>query len=100
MTEHLAAAPSTAGSGATVATAGTVGPVGPVGRVGPCTQRRTVLAALPGIVLLPGIASVAPTVTSTSVSGSRTRPVCAAVRSAIAWRSSGTPVPGGYWLWP
>ena len=60
MTEHLAAAPSTAGSGATVATVatgGTVGPVGPVGRVGPCTQRRTVLAALPGIVLLPGIAS-------------------------------------------
>ena len=26
-------------------------------RVGPCTQRRTVLMALPGIVLLPGIAS-------------------------------------------
>ncbi|MFN3339102.1 MAG: Rieske (2Fe-2S) protein [Dietzia sp.] len=25
--------------------------------VGPCTQRRTVLAALPGIILLPGIAS-------------------------------------------
>ena len=31
---------------------------GPVGtRVGPCTQRRAVLAALPGIVLLPGIAA-------------------------------------------
>ncbi|WP_354057431.1 Rieske (2Fe-2S) protein [Dietzia sp. 2505] len=36
MTEHPAAAPVT---------------------VGPCTQRRTVLAALPGIILLPGIAS-------------------------------------------
>lgn len=37
MTEHLAAAPSTT--------------------VGPCMQRRSVLAALPGIVLLPGIVS-------------------------------------------
>ena len=28
--------------------------------VGPCTQRRTVLLALPGIVMLPGIASALP----------------------------------------
>ena len=47
MTEPLAAAPSTAGS----ATAGSAT------RVGPCTQRRAVLAALPGIVLLPGVAA-------------------------------------------
>lgn len=46
MTEHLAAVQSAASSaGARAAT------------VGPCTQRRTVLAALPGIVLLPGIVS-------------------------------------------
>ena len=48
MTEPLAAATSAS----TGAAAG-----GPATRVGPCTQRRAVLAALPGIILLPGIAS-------------------------------------------
>ena len=43
MTEPLAAATSASTGAATT--------------VGPCTQRRTVLAALPGIILLPGIAS-------------------------------------------
>lgn len=32
-------------------------PLGPTTAVGPCTQRRAVLAALPGIVVLPGILS-------------------------------------------
>lgn len=52
MTEPLAAAQSAAASRAGVAPAGARRAA-----VGPCTQRRTVLAALPGIVLLPGIAS-------------------------------------------
>lgn len=48
MTEHLAALqPSSAQAG----------PLGQAAAVGPCTQRRAVLAALPGIVLLPGILS-------------------------------------------
>lgn len=49
MTEHLAATQSAAQS---VSSAGAR-----AATVGPCMQRRTVLAALPGIVLLPGIVS-------------------------------------------
>jgi nitrite reductase/ring-hydroxylating ferredoxin subunit len=48
MTEPLAAASSTTGS---------VTAAGPSRTIGPCTQRRTILAAIPGIILLPGIAS-------------------------------------------
>ena len=50
MTEHLTSAQSVAQSVAPSAG-------GPAATVGPCMQRRTVLAALPGIVLLPGIVS-------------------------------------------
>jgi hypothetical protein len=42
------------------------------------------------------IASVAPTVTSTSVSGSCSRPYRAERSAAIADRSTGMPEPGGY----
>ena len=34
------------------------------------------------------------------MSGSRTSPVRERSSSAIAWRNSVTPAPGGYWLWP
>ena len=46
------------------------------------------------------MASVAPTVTSTSVSGSRSRPYQARWCAATARRSSGMPALGGYWLCP
>ena len=46
------------------------------------------------------MASVAPTVTSTSVSGSWSMPYQARWCSATARRSSGTPALGGYWLRP
>ena len=46
------------------------------------------------------MASVAPTVTSTSVSGSSSRPYQARWCAATARRSSGMPLPGGYWLRP
>ena len=46
------------------------------------------------------IASVAPAVTSTSVSGSYSSEYHLAWWAAIACRSSGMPMPGGYWLWP
>ena len=48
----------------------------------------------------PAIASVAPMVTSTSVSGSWLRPQNLCWCSAIACRRSGKPVPGGYWFAP
>ena len=46
------------------------------------------------------MASVAPAVTSTSVSGSYSSPYHFAWCSAMAARSSGIPGPGGYWLCP
>ena len=46
------------------------------------------------------MASVAPAVTRTSVSGSWRSPYQRGWCSTIAWRSSGTPRPGGYWLRP
>ena len=48
MTEPLAATSASIGGAAAD---------GPATTVGPCTQRRAVLAAIPGIILLPGIAS-------------------------------------------
>lgn len=44
------------------------------------------------------MASVAPAVTSTSVSGSHVSPYRRCWCSATAVRSSGMPGPGGYWL--
>ena len=46
------------------------------------------------------IASVAPTVTSTSEAGSKRWPQRAARSSAMAARRSAIPRPGGYWLLP
>src|SRR5438132_12806104 len=46
------------------------------------------------------MASVAPMVTTTSVSGSWSRPYQCRWWSATAWRSAGSPAPGGYWLCP
>ncbi len=46
------------------------------------------------------MASVAPTVTRTSVSASSSRPYQARWWAATAWRSSGMPPPGGYWFRP
>ena len=46
------------------------------------------------------MASVAPTVTSTSVSGSYSVPKCRLRCAAIASRSGAMPRPGGYWLTP
>ncbi len=46
------------------------------------------------------MASVAPAVTSTSLSGSTGMAQKRCWCSAMAARSSGMPGPGGYWLWP
>ena len=46
------------------------------------------------------MASVAPTVTSTSVSGSYSMPKCRLRWAAMASRSGAMPSPGGYWLTP
>ena len=46
------------------------------------------------------IASVAPAVTSTSVSGSNVSPQKRDWCSTTAARSGATPIPGGYWLSP
>src|ERR1700757_1623377 len=46
------------------------------------------------------MASVAPTVTSTSVSASYSMPKCRLRWAAMAWRSGAIPIPGGYWLAP
>jgi hypothetical protein len=43
--------------------------------------------------------SVAPTVTSVSRTQSHGTPASRALCDATAWRSSGTPIIGGYWLW-
>ena len=57
MTEPFAATSPSTGAAGSDGTAGRAGTAGRDGSVGPCTQRRAVLAALPGIILLPGIAS-------------------------------------------
>ena len=50
--------------------------------------------------MVAAMASVAPTVTRTSCSGSSSMPYQARWWAATARRNSGRPLPGGYWLRP
>ena len=76
-------------------------PLIPTVSVGPCTQRRTVLAALPGIVLLPGVLSACSSSTPpeppSTVQGTTTVPQTSIAASEVpVGTAKQVKVDGGY----